>query len=64
MHQAHFGLQSLGQATYILGIVGLVMNCLSALLAAICCIRALCGRIGKGFVCLSIPFRYPNPVLA
>lgn len=53
---ARTSLKELGQATYILGIVGLVMNCISALLAAICCIRALCGRIGRGFICLSIPF--------
>ena len=34
------------------------MNCLSTLFAALCCIRALCGRVGRGFICFSIPFRY------
>ena len=50
-------LQELGKATYILGIIGLAVNCASTVIAVLCAIRALCGRLGRGFICFSIPFR-------
>ena len=50
-------MQELANGCYILGIIALVMNALSFLFAVFFGIRCLCGRVGRGFICFSIPFR-------
>ena len=50
-------MQTLDNATYILGIVAMAMQSLSVVMAAFFALRSLCGRVGRGFICIGVIYR-------